>query len=127
MHMPPPPKPKPPKLGKIVSLLKDPKVLIPVITLVAILLLAGGAWLIFDSWLIALVVALAVVLIALVVILLRTLLRQDRDDRIERGIGEQEQFASQQQMQAQHGALVSHDPEGLGVLLIEDRQLAQLL
>ena len=104
-----PPRPPRPKLGTVAGWLKNPKVWIPLVILLAILLLAGGSWLIFRSWLVAMVVALGIVLIALVVILLRTLFRQDRDDRIERGIGEQDQLAAQQQVAVQAGAIESLD------------------
>lgn len=68
--------------------LRDPRVLIPAVTATSLLVLVGGSWLLFRSWLVALVIALAVVLIALVIFLLRTIFSQEREERLARGLEE---------------------------------------
>jgi hypothetical protein len=77
-----------PAFSKIGTALRDPRVLIPAVTATSLLVLVGGSWLIFRSWLVALVIALAVVLVALVIFLLRTIFSQEREQRLERGLEE---------------------------------------
>jgi type VI secretion system protein ImpL len=74
--------------SKIGAATRDPRVLIPAVTTTSLLVLVGGSWLIFRSWLVALVIALVVVLIGLVIFLLRTIFSQEREQRLERGIEE---------------------------------------
>jgi hypothetical protein len=89
--------------------LKKPGVYIPLLILLALLILVGASWLIFDSWLVSMVVGLAVVLIALVVILLRTLFAQEKEDHLDRGISDQQQFDAQQQLAGQSAAMETLD------------------
>jgi type VI protein secretion system component VasK len=94
---------------RIRKTLRNPRVWIPLVTVLAVLVLAGGTFLIFRSWPLAMVIALAVVLVALVVVLLRTLFRQEREDRIERGIDDRDRYDEAQRLQARAGALGSLD------------------
>ncbi len=80
---------------------RNPRVAIPAATVGSVVVLAGGSWLVFDSWLLATLIALAVVLVALVVVLLRTIFRQEREDRLARGIEDRDQQAQAQRAQLQ--------------------------
>jgi hypothetical protein len=108
MQMPQAPVP-PGILGKIGAVLKKPVVYIPLLILLVLLILVGGSWLIFDSWLVSMVVALVVVLIALVVILLRTLFAQEKEEHLGRGISDQPQFDVQQPMAGQAATMETLD------------------
>lgn len=69
--------------------------------------LAGGARLVFASWLAAGIVALAVALIGLLAVLLWLLLSQEREDRLARGLEGPQVRAQRQAAEAQRAALGS--------------------
>lgn len=75
-------------MPNIGGMFRDPRIAFPAVTAGSVILVGGGSWLIFDNWLIAMVVALAVALAVLVVMLLTTLRAQDRETVLARGLEE---------------------------------------
>lgn len=73
-------------VSRIGGFLRNPRVAIPAASVGSVAILGGGSWLIFRSWLVALVLALVIVLIVLLVVLLRTIFKQEREERLARGI-----------------------------------------
>ncbi len=80
-------------LSKLGAARRNPRVLVPTATAGTVIVLGGGGWFLFRSWLLALVVALIVVLVVLVVLLLRTIFSQEREERLKRGTGARERDA----------------------------------
>ena len=72
--------------AKIVDFFKDPRVAIPIVTILGLAIVTGATWFFTRSWLIAVSVALALALIVLIVILLRTLLSGEREERLAGGL-----------------------------------------
>jgi hypothetical protein len=75
---------------RVLQWLRDPRVLISMLTGTSVVVFAGGARLVFASWLVAAITGLAVVLIGLLGMLLWVLYSQDRERRIQRGTEERE-------------------------------------
>ncbi|MBK7949151.1 MAG: hypothetical protein IPK00_10515 [Deltaproteobacteria bacterium] len=73
-------------LAKLLALLKDPRVALPVATGVGTAVVAGGTWFATRSWIVAIAVALAIALVVLILILLRTLRSEERDERLVGGL-----------------------------------------
>jgi hypothetical protein len=73
--------------------LKKPQVYVPILAVLLVVLLGVAGYFIFRSWLVALIVALALALIGLMVALLRTVLVQEKEARLDRGIGEPDEVA----------------------------------
>ncbi len=78
------PLPKP--IAKLVEVLKEPAVYVPILLLLLVLVISVSGWLLFGSWLVSVIVALAVALILLMVILLRTVFGEEKEKQLERGI-----------------------------------------
>lgn len=76
---------------RLLGVIRNPRVAIPLLILLSVGGLAGLARLLFKNWLIALIVALAVLLIVLVVLVVRMLIGREREDRLERGLEAPEQ------------------------------------
>ena len=73
--------------------LKKPAVYVPILAILAVVLLGAGGYFIFRSWLVAVIVALALALIGLMVALLRTIFQQEKEERLGRGIDEHAETA----------------------------------
>jgi hypothetical protein len=78
------PLPKP--IAKLVDVLKEPAVYVPILLVLLVILLSVGGWLLLGNWLVSVVVALAVALIIVAVIMLRTVFGEEKERQLERGI-----------------------------------------
>lgn len=79
-----------PSLPKPLRKLAEPSVALPVLLVLAVVLLSVGGTFLFGSWLVAVIVSLAVALIVLMVVLLRTLFGRERAARLDRGLEAEE-------------------------------------
>lgn len=76
--------------SKIVDFFRDPRVAIPAVTGLGVVIATAGTWFVWRSWMIAISVALALALIVLIVILLRTLRSGEREERLASGLDERD-------------------------------------
>ncbi len=83
--------------------LKQRKVWVPIAGVIVFILLVVGTWFLTKNWLTALVVGLSVALLALIALLIGIYLKSQRDERIERGIGDHEEAVRHQEELAQQG------------------------
>lgn len=65
---------------------KRPGVYLPGLMLAAGAGLTFAAWVLFENWLVALIVALSVLLIVLIVLVVRMLIGREREERLDRGL-----------------------------------------
>jgi hypothetical protein len=92
---------------RVPAFIRNPRVLLPTLTVVSIVALAGGARLIFDNWLVPVIVALTIVLVVLLVALLWMQYTRQRKERIERGTEDEHDTSEKDTRAAERASLVA--------------------